>query len=116
DIDDSTGAQEAAKIGEAALYRHLNVCEEADWESAMVEVERRFGTLDILVNNAGVLSVGAISDTSTEEYMSVIRTNQLGQFLGLRAAIRLMKAKGGSVVNISSIAGLIGAPNAISYC
>ncbi|MEZ4354249.1 MAG: glucose 1-dehydrogenase [Myxococcota bacterium] len=116
DVQEELGRAVAASIGDAAHYVHLDVTREDDWRSAVAEAERRFGRLDVLVNNAGVLRSGLIEETTLDEYELVVRVNQIGPFLGMKCAIPAMRrAGGGSIVNISSIAGLKGVGGAVAY-
>lgn len=116
DVLDEEGAALAAELGEgSARYVHLDVGEEADWNAA-VAATAAFGRLDGLVNNAGILRHAALVDTSLDEYHEVIRVNQTGTFLGMRAAApALAAAGGGTVVNISSYAALSGLPLLTAY-
>jgi 3alpha(or 20beta)-hydroxysteroid dehydrogenase len=117
DVLDADGEAVAASIGAAARYVHLDVSTEEGWDSAM-DVVRSFGGggLDVLVNNAAILRPAAIEDTSLADYMSVIGVNQIGCFLGMRAAMPLMRdSGGGSIVNISSIDGIGSKNGLISY-
>lgn len=120
DILDDLGQQVEADCCQAGLdvaYTHLDVTVEADWEAIVALAEERYGRLDALVNNAGIsISVegGArnisLEDTSEEQWDRVMDINSKGVFLGTKAAIPAMRrAGGGSIVNISSIAGLSGA-------
>ena len=116
DVLDSEGKQLADDIGESARYSHLDVTKEDDWAAAVATATAEFGKLDVLVNNAGIVRMGAWATTSLEDYMAVITVNQVGVFLGVRAAIPAMtEAGGGSIVNISSIDGLIGHPMVAGY-
>lgn len=106
-LDDVTSV--AAEIGDAALPLHLDVTSEEDWASTIKAVLERFGKLDILVNNAGVTSLSPTAETSLAEFNRVVAINQTGVFLGIRSAIAPMTAAGGgSIINISSVAGLVG--------
>ncbi len=116
DVLDDAGEIAAKSIGGAALYTHLDVTDEDQWASAVALAVSTFGRLDVLVNNAGILSVSAIEQTSLADYRRVIDVNQVGCFLGMRAAAPAMRAAGGgSIINTSSIAGLQGVPGVISY-
>ncbi len=116
DVLDEEGEKTAAAIGEAARYVHLDVTSESDWQDAVALAESEFGRLDVLVNNAGILRFGPIEKTSLEEYELVIRVNQVGPFLGMKAAApALRRAGGGSIVNISSLAGMQGVAGLVSY-
>ncbi|MCU0310881.1 MAG: glucose 1-dehydrogenase [Acidimicrobiales bacterium] len=112
DVLDAEGEAVAADIGPAARYVHLDVSREDDWRDAMAVVAE-IGPLSVLVNNAAILRFSAITDTSLEDYLRVIMVNQVGTFLGMKAAIGPMtEAGGGSIVNISSIDG-IGSKNSL---
>jgi cyclopentanol dehydrogenase len=94
----------------------LDVTRAADWRAAVEACEREFGGLDILVNNAGILNVKGVGETSEEEWDAVINVNQKGVWLGLKAAAPAMKQRGaGSIINISSIYGLIGSGGSAAY-
>jgi len=115
DILDEEGRNLARNLGNAAAYVHLDVTSEADWKSA-VEVASQFGALNVLINNAGIDHFVSIVDTTLEDYLRVIRVNQVGTFLGIREVIEPMKkANGGSIVNTSSTAGLQGQNGHIAY-
>jgi 3alpha(or 20beta)-hydroxysteroid dehydrogenase len=107
DILDDLGTVTAAAIPNAA-YVHLDVRVEDDWEVVVGGIIERHGRLDIVVNNAAVDMEKALVDTSLEEWNRVISVNQTGVFLGTRTAARAMIAaeNGGSIINISSVAGL----------
>jgi NAD(P)-dependent dehydrogenase (short-subunit alcohol dehydrogenase family) len=99
-----------------ALRVRLDVTRAADWRGAVEACEREFGGLDILVNNAGILNVKGVGDTSEEEWDAVINVNQKGVWLGIKAAAPAMKKRGGgSIINISSIYGLIGSGGSAAY-
>jgi 3alpha(or 20beta)-hydroxysteroid dehydrogenase len=116
DILDDLGKEVAAEIGDAAIYQRLDVTSEEDWSAAVAETLRTFGRLNVLVNNAGVVLVSSIADTSLADYERVIRVNQIGTFLGMRAAIpALTEAGGGSIINVSSVEGLGGMPYLAAY-
>jgi len=116
DVLDAEGEALAADIGEAARYRHLDVTNEDDWSAAVAEATTAFGRLDILINNAGIFRLAPMESVTLEEYRTVIDVNQVGVFLGMKAAVGAMKdAGGGSIVNISSIDGLVGSANSLAY-
>jgi NAD(P)-dependent dehydrogenase (short-subunit alcohol dehydrogenase family) len=99
-----------------ALAIHLDVTRAADWRNAVDTCEREFGGLDILVNNAGILNFKRIEETSEEEWDSVVAVNQKGVWLGMKTAVPAMrKRRGGSIVNVSSIYGIIGSAGAAAY-
>ena len=110
DIRDDEGRAVEAEIkaaGGEARYVHLDVTQEADWQSAVAEVVNRYGGLHILVNNAGiVIPRAAIEDRTVEEWDLVQAVNLKGVFLGTKHSIPAMRAAGGgSIINISSVAG-----------
>lgn len=106
DLLDEPGQALAQQLGENARYMHADVSREQDWQTLIAEAEA-FGPLNILVNNAAILHAAAIADSDGDDYMRVIKVNQLGPYLGIRAAIEPMKRSGGgSIINISSIDGL----------
>ena len=111
DILDDEGRQVEAAIREAggeATYVHLDVTEEADWQEAVQTAVSTYGKLDILVNNAGILRRDGIEETTKELWDTILAVNATGVFLGTKYAIpEMRKAGGGSIVNISSISGMI---------
>ena len=116
DVIDGEGAAVAEDIGDAALYLHLDVTREDDWAAAVAATVDAFGKLDVLVNNAGIAEGAPLAEMTLASYRRVTEVNQTGVFLGMRAAIEPMTAAGGgSIVNISSIDGLIGMNNIIGY-
>jgi 3alpha(or 20beta)-hydroxysteroid dehydrogenase len=116
DVLDEEGGKTAAEIGDSAAYVHLDVTREDDWSAAVAKAEAIFGKLDILVNNAGILRIGLLENTPLEEFELVVKINQTGCFLGMKTAIpALRRAGGGSIVNISSLAGMQGVGGAFSY-
>ena len=114
DVADDLGKELAEQLGGAAVYRHLDVSAEQEWDTLVGEVMQTHGKLDVLINNAGVLHFSALPDTTLADYERVIRINQIGTFLGLRAASRVMGA-GGSIVNVSSVEGVAGMPYVVAY-
>ena len=114
DVADDLGKELAEQLGTAAVYRHLDVSVEQEWDTLVGEVMQTYAHLDVLVNNAGVLHFSALPETTLADYERVIRINQIGTFLGLRAASRVMGA-GGSIVNISSVEGVAGMPYVVAY-
>lgn len=121
DINEAAAQETAGMIAEAGgtaqVYRH-DVTAEADWERIMADITARFGGLDILFNNAGVSGgATALDAMSLEEWRSITTVNLDGVFLGVKHGIRAMKARGGgSIVNTSSVAGIVGLPGAGAYC
>jgi len=114
DILDDLGKQVEAEIHEVggeALYLHLDVTNAADWASAAELALDTYGQIDILVNNAGISSTAYAEDTTEEDWDRIMAINAKGVFLGTKQAIPAMRESGGgSIVNISSTAGLVGSP------
>jgi len=117
DVLDEDASLVAKELGaDAALAVHLDVTDEGGWAQAVEATESKFGALHALVNNAAILRFGSIDDTSLDDYLSLIRVNQVGTFLGIRAVLpALRRAGGGSIVNLSSVDGLRGSMNQIAY-
>ncbi len=126
DILDEEGRQVEAQINEAGgecVYIRLNVTSEADWQQAVNTTTSRFGKLDVLVNNAGIGGSRSadgrsvpLEDLTSEQWDQVQDVNTKGVFLGTKYAIpEMRKAGGGSIINISSIYGLVGSPGSFSY-
>ena len=115
DILDESGKQVEAEIHEAggeAAYVHLDVTREDDWRTAVNTAIDRYGKLDILVNNAGILIRKGIEDTTEEDWARIMGVNAKGAFLGTKHSIPAMRqAGGGSIINISSTAGLVASPS-----
>lgn len=100
--------------GEAIYLRH-DVASEEDWIATIKTTRDQFGGLDILVNNAGVALSGDVEATTLEQWRWLMSINLDGVFLGVKHGVAAMKAKGGSIINLSSIEGLIGDPNLAAY-
>jgi len=117
DRDHDKGRALAGELGAASLFVPLDVTDEAAWQKAVATTVDSFGALHGLLNAAGVGVRNSIEDCTLEEYRRVNDINSLGTFLGCKAAIAAMKQSGGgSIVNISSVLGLRGAPHAMAYC
>ncbi len=117
DIDRAAAARAVAALGPPASAQPLDVTREADWIAATDAVVRDFGRLDILVNNAGTALLKDIEATTLDDWRGLMAVNLDGTFLGCKHAIRVMKERGGgSIVNLSSIAGMIGNPSLAAYC
>ncbi|WP_407549150.1 glucose 1-dehydrogenase [Streptomyces sp. Pv4-95] len=109
DVRDGLGREVAAGIGERAHYVHLDVTDAAQWAAAVDTACERFGRLDILVNNAGVFRSVPLHEEDPEAFEATLRVNLVGPFLGMRAVrTPMIRAGGGAIVNVSSIAGLTG--------
>ncbi len=119
DILDAEGEATAGALSERGFdvtYTRLDVTRSADWQAAVALAEKLYGKLDVLVNNAGILGMPSILDETEEHWAQVIAVNQTGVFLGMKAAIPAMQRAGtGSIVNTSSIWGLVGAEEYIAY-
>lgn len=111
DVNAASGDAESKRMAEAGLavgfLRH-DVTSEADWRRVVDDVVRRHGRLDVVVNNAGIAVIAPVEQETLEGWRRTQAVNMEGVFLGTREAIRAMKARGGSIVNISSIEGLVG--------
>ncbi len=119
DLREDEGQKVEAEINETGgecLYLRLDVTSEEDWQAALAATVARFGKLDILVNNAGIYRIELVEETSVELWEQVMAINSKGVFLGTKHAIpELRKAGGGSIINISSTAGLVGSNLAAAY-
>ncbi|GKW45849.1 glucose 1-dehydrogenase [Planococcus sp. NCCP-2050] len=114
DLNEEKGQALAAELGENALFVKQNVTSEEDWAQVVAEAEKAFGPVSILVNNAGISVAKSILQTTLEEYRRIVEINQVSVFLGMKAVIPSMqKTVGGSIVNISSMNGLVA--GAIGY-
>lgn len=104
-------------LGEDAdLTLAHDVTNEARWREVVDEVVAAFGRLDILVNSAGIAALGNIETTTLADFRKVNAVNAEGVFLGCREAVRVMKERGGSIVNLSSVAGIVGDASSFAYC
>jgi cyclopentanol dehydrogenase len=107
---------EARKGGADAVFVSLDVSREEDWEAAVAEATKRFGKLTTLVNNAPIANLAGVEEETIEGWNRVIAVDQLGVWLGMKIAIPAMLTHGGgSIVNISSLYGIIGSPGMIAY-
>src|SRR5260221_1586137 len=119
DLQDDKGVALAGELGGKAVYLHHDSAREDDWISVIGEIDRRFGRLDILVNNAGIaIGSPSITTMSLEDWKKQQAVNVEGVFLGIKHVLPLMRkaGNGGSIVNMSSVAGLKGAPTLAAYC
>jgi 3alpha(or 20beta)-hydroxysteroid dehydrogenase len=114
DVLDADGERVAAEIGSG--YRHLDVRDESAWSSLVGEMVEQHGRIDVLINNAGIFATGRHFEIDPAEFARVMDVNCLGVFLGMRAVSPVMREAGsGSIVNISSLAGLRGGTGAFAY-
>lgn len=104
------------ELGQNARFVQHDVTDADSWQRVISAAEDAFGPVSVLVNNAGILRQGRLEETDEAEFRQVLEVNQIGTFLGMRAVLPSMRrAGGGSVVNISSIAGLVGFPGFFGY-
>jgi len=121
DIRDEEGSVVAERLKTNVDYLHLDVGSEESWISASAYITQKYGRLDILVNNAGITgfleTAGALDaeDSDLKSWNEVHKVNATGVMLGCKYAIKLMKDRGGSIVNISSRSGIVGIPGAVAY-
>ena len=119
DINEAAGEASAASIvheGGKALFLLQDVSNEPSWIKVIEETCENFGGLDVLVNNAGILLMKPLVETTLDDWNQVLRVNVTSVFLGTRAAFEPMRTRGGgSIINLSSIYGLVGAPTAAAY-
>ena len=119
DILDEEGKRIESEInntGGSSLFAHLDVTDESEWQNVIATTLNSFGKLDILVNNAGIYKWAQVEEKTSELWDQTMDINAKGVFLGTKHAIPAMRnSGGGSIVNISSVAGLIGSANAAAY-
>jgi 3alpha(or 20beta)-hydroxysteroid dehydrogenase len=117
DVLDEAGQAVAADLGDAAAWAHLEVADPQGWDAAVALADERFGRIDVLVGNAGIgIPPRRMVDTSVEDHRRTIDVNLHGVWLGMRAVAPLMaRGGGGSIVNTSSIDGLVGVAGMASY-
>ena len=119
DLLEAEGRQVEAEINETGgecLFVPLDVTDENQWQQAVAAAVGRFGKLDILINNAGIFRTSPVEETSSTEWDQVMDINAKGVFLGAKAVIPAMReAGGGSIINLSSVAGLVGAAYSTAY-
>ena len=119
DMNETEGAATVASInasGGKAEFLPLNVTNESEWISVVEQIVAKHGQIDVLVNNAGILIIKAVEETTTEEWDRTFDINIKSIFFGTKAVLPAMqKAGGGSIVNISSIYGIVGAPVSAAY-
>jgi NAD(P)-dependent dehydrogenase (short-subunit alcohol dehydrogenase family) len=120
DLQDDKGTdllRELRAIGCECEYYHHDVTREEDWQSIVVQTQASFGRLDVLVNNAGIGLSGPVVDMAFADWKRQVAVNLDGVFLGVKHSLPLMRAGGGgSIINVSSIAGIKASPNLSGYC
>ncbi|MFK8021937.1 MAG: SDR family NAD(P)-dependent oxidoreductase [Pseudomonadales bacterium] len=109
---------EIEELGGEGYFEPHDVTSEADWQRVIAAAESHLGSLDVLVNNAGIFSYGPIEDTTPEDFQKMWSVNVDGVFLGIKYGLSLMKKnpRKGSIVNISSLSGMVGHADVVSYC
>ncbi|MEV0095605.1 glucose 1-dehydrogenase [Streptomyces sp. NPDC050738] len=116
DVREDEGEEVAKSLGGKGVFVPHDVSEAADWTSVVEAVLSAFGRLDALVNNAALWRTASVEDETLENFESLLRVNLIGPFLGIRAVVPAMKeAGGGSIVNVSSTAGLVGIKGHAAY-
>jgi NAD(P)-dependent dehydrogenase (short-subunit alcohol dehydrogenase family) len=116
DVNEAAGAALAAELGDRTRFWRHDVASEADWTEVVGAVTARFGRLDILVNNAGIYARRTIDEVAAADFDRMMAVNVKGTFLGIQAALPAMRAAGGgSIVNLSSVAGIVGSGIATDY-
>ncbi len=116
DLDSDNGEKLASELGENARFIKLDVTDAESWRNLVQETERLFGPINILVNNAGVAITKPYLETSVEEYKNIISVNQDGIYIGMQEVYPSMKKAGsGSIINVSSTAGLTGVESQTAY-
>lgn len=114
DLNEEKGSALADELGENAIFVKQNVTSEDDWKNVIKETEEKFGPVNVLVNNAGITMSKSIEETTLDDYNKIVQINQVSVFLGMKSVGPSMrKAGGGSIVNISSMNGIVG--GAIAY-
>ncbi len=109
DVRDDEGRATAERLGDQVRFMHHDVTSEADWIAVTTSIAEFEGKIDVLVNNAGIFQIARALDTSLDDWNRMVAINQTGVFLGIREVGRIMKDQGsGSIINISSVAGLGG--------
>lgn len=115
DLDETS--RRIREAGGSAATHLLDVRSEEDWARVAAAVEAAHGGLDVLVNNAGIAPIGTIESCDMAQWRLCMAVNADGVFLGCKAAVRLMKGRGaGSIINLSSIDGIIGEADLAAYC
>ncbi|MCM2981761.1 3-alpha-hydroxysteroid dehydrogenase [Niallia circulans] len=114
DLNEEKGQALAEELGDFAFFLKHNVTKAEEWETVVTNTEAKFGSVDILVNNAGITAAKSILQMTEEDYRRIVDINQVSVFLGIKTIIPSMqKAGGGSIINISSINGIVG--GAVGY-
>ncbi|MFD9259161.1 SDR family NAD(P)-dependent oxidoreductase [Streptomyces sp. NPDC059538] len=116
DVREDEGRAVAAELGDRGLYVRHDVADPESWATVVKEAVRAFGTVSALVNNAALWRTAHVERQRLDEFEALLRVNLLGPFLGIQAVAPVLRAGGGgSIVNISSTAGLVGIPGHAAY-
>jgi 3alpha(or 20beta)-hydroxysteroid dehydrogenase len=116
DVEEDGCRKQAEALGPAARAVRLDVSREDDWRRAVDLAAAELGGVDVLVNNAALLHLASLEDTTAADFERLVRVNQIGPFLGIRAVVAPMRsAGGGSIVNVSSVDGLAGKNGVVAY-
>ncbi|MCR2813326.1 SDR family oxidoreductase [Microbacterium sp. zg.Y1090] len=115
DLDPDAVREAAAEFGDDAVGLRHDVTSHGDWSAVVEAAAERFGRIDVLVNNAGFCPVGPLEEADERTIRLTLDVNLIGPMLGIRAVLPLMKATGGSIINISSTAGVAGYENRVAY-
>ena len=116
DVLDDAGRATAERLDGSCEFLHHDVASADDWAQVVHGVVERHGRIDVLVNNAGIFRIGGVTDTTLDMWHQIVAVNQTGAFLGMHTVVPVMRANGaGSIVNISSIAGMRSAAVAFAY-
>src|SRR5207302_1513999 len=116
DIDEAAAQRVAGEIGAMASYRRCDVADSGDMKSALDWTAENYGGLHILVNNAGIPLVGSVEETAEDDFERLMRVNVSGVFHGCKHAVPIMmKQGGGNIINIGSVAGLVGIERRFAY-
>jgi 3(or 17)beta-hydroxysteroid dehydrogenase len=116
DLNEEQGREAAKAIGGDAVFVRHDVSDEQSWRAVIDATLARFGRLDVLVNNAGIIIVADVESTTVDQWRKIMAVNAEGVFLGCKHAIPVMRQSGGgSIINLSSSAGLVGTPPFAAY-
>src|SRR5690625_2035129 len=116
DLNVEDGIKLEEELGDNVIFMEQDVSKSADWDKVIEKAEAEFGPVDILVNNAGISVTVPLEDMTEEQYQKVIDVNQLSIFLGMKKVLPSMKkTPAGSIINVSSIAGMAGGVGQVAY-
>ena len=116
DVNDQEGQRLAEACGASARYAHLDVIDARGWDDVVAGTEAAFGPVSVLVNNAGIIGWGGVAEMDEPTFRRLLDVNTVGVFLGMKAVLDSMdRAGGGSIVNLSSSAGMVGGAKTIGY-